>query len=65
MFILDKWWINRAKINRFVADEFAENVEIITVKEFVHKSFVISRAKNGFFLQLPLTARHLICRDCE
>lgn len=31
--------VNITKVNRFVADEFTQDVEIVAVKEFVHKVY--------------------------
>lgn len=37
MFVLYKRRVNIAKVNSFVADKPAQNVEVVAVKEFVHR----------------------------
>ena len=35
--------VNITKVNRFVADEFPQNVEVVAVKEFVHSAKLLSK----------------------
>ncbi len=53
--------VNITKVNRFITNEFAENVEIVAVVEFIHKVYLQKHARSKCVLEFTHLLRACFC----